>query len=368
MAMSELYVLPEVERPRPLRVAHYGTGATGRHALRFVIERPDLELVAHLVHTDSKAGRDSGEIIGLSPVGVRATDNMESFLANDADCVLYCAGSATRALDEIVAEMSRMLEAGKNVVSITVPQAIFPSVLPPALHDRLANACEAGLTSFFMTGQGPGFTTDVLSITASSISDRVERIEVSERILGRTYPYVDGVFEAMGFGRTTEQHAGEFDPEFVAATFSGGIAMMATALGVQLDEIRGYQDVAVTPKEFVAAGGRVPAGTIGSIRFRVEGVAAGKVVVDHHRISSASDEPIDDWEPQIPFGSECRHATRIVVHASPKIQCDLQLIGEGTPGEEITAARAVNAIRPVCEAPPGVKSPLDLPLFGGAHF
>jgi hypothetical protein len=56
------------------------------------------------------------------------------------------------------------------------------------------------------------------------------------------------------------------------------------------------------------------------------------------------------------------------LHASPKIQCDLQLIGDGTPGEEITAARAVNAIRPVCEAPPGVKSPLDLPLFGGAHF
>src|SRR5262249_35056494 len=151
-------------------------------------------------------------------------------------------------------------------------------------------------------------------------------------------------------------------------TFSGGVAMMTTALGVQLDEIRATQDVAISPKDLVAVGGHVAAGTIGSIRFRVEGIAAGKVVVDHRRISSVSDEPIDDWEPQTPVGSDARHATRIILHAYPKIQCDLQLISENTPGEEITAARAVNSIRPVCEASPGVKSPLDLPLFGGAHF
>jgi hypothetical protein len=367
MAMTG-YVLPEVGPLAPLKVVHYGTGATGHHALRFVIERPDLELVGHLVHTESKVGRDSGELVGLAPVGVRATDDLDEILAGDADCVLYCTGSATRSIEELIAEMSTILEAGKNVVSITIVQAIFPPVLPPVLYEQLANACERGATSFFTTGQGPGFTTDVLSITASSICDRVERIEVSERILGRTYPYVDGVFAAMGFGRTPAEHQGQFSPEYALASFSGGIAMMATALGVRLDEVRAYQDVAVTPIEVVAAGGVVPAGTIASVRFRVEGIADGDVVVDHHRISSVSDEPVDDWEPQIPVGSATRHATRVLLRAYPAVQCDLQLIGENTPGEEITAARAVNSIRPVCEASPGVKSPLDLPLFGGPHF
>jgi hypothetical protein len=366
--MSDMYVLPKLGPARPLKVVHYGTGATGHHALRFVIERPDLELVGHLVHSPSKVGRDSGELVGLAPVGVLATDDLDAVLASDADCVLYCTGSATRSIDEIVAEMSRILEAGKNVVSITIVQAIYPAVLPTRLYEQLQHACERGNTSFFTTGQGPGFTTDVLTILNSSISDNVHRVEVSERILGRTYPYVDGVFQAMGFGLTPEEHAGQFDDTFVRATFSGGIAMMASALGIQLDAIRGYKDVSVSPKDLVAAGGNVPAGTIGSIRFRVEGLVGDEVVIDHHRISTVSDEPIDDWEPQIPAGSATRHATRVTLHAYPKIVCDLQLVGENTPGEEITAARAVNSIRPVVEATPGCKSPLDLPLFGGAHF
>jgi hypothetical protein len=57
------------------RVAHYGTGDTGSQALRGIIRRPEFELVAHLVHSPEKVGRDSGEIVGLAPVGVhgRAT-------------------------------------------------------------------------------------------------------------------------------------------------------------------------------------------------------------------------------------------------------------------------------------------------------
>ena len=73
------------------RVAHYGTGDTGSQALRCVIARPEFELVAHLVHSPDKVGRDSGEIVGVGPVGVRATDSLDEFLAIDADCVAYFA-------------------------------------------------------------------------------------------------------------------------------------------------------------------------------------------------------------------------------------------------------------------------------------
>ena len=53
------------------RVAHYGTGHTGTLVLRQLLQRSDLELVGHLVHTPAKVGKDSGEIAEIDPVGVR---------------------------------------------------------------------------------------------------------------------------------------------------------------------------------------------------------------------------------------------------------------------------------------------------------
>lgn len=49
------------------RIAHYGTGDTGAQALRSILERPELELVAHLVHSPHKVGHDSGGLVGLLP-------------------------------------------------------------------------------------------------------------------------------------------------------------------------------------------------------------------------------------------------------------------------------------------------------------
>jgi len=67
------------------RVAHVGTGYTGTIALRQILRSPRLQLVGHLVHSPEKVGRDSGEAVGESAVGVAATDSFADFLALDAD-------------------------------------------------------------------------------------------------------------------------------------------------------------------------------------------------------------------------------------------------------------------------------------------
>jgi hypothetical protein len=58
-----------------IRVVHWGTGNTGRHGLRQIIEHPALELVGVGVHHPAKVGRDAGAgaLCGLPDVGVVAT-------------------------------------------------------------------------------------------------------------------------------------------------------------------------------------------------------------------------------------------------------------------------------------------------------
>src|SRR3954454_11680873 len=94
-----------------LRVVQWATGGVGIAAIRGVLEHPELELVGCWVHSESKAGKDVGEILGTDPIGVVATNSMDEILALDADCVLYSP------LMPNPKEVAALLKSGKNVVT-----------------------------------------------------------------------------------------------------------------------------------------------------------------------------------------------------------------------------------------------------------
>src|SRR5262249_47182771 len=93
------------------RVIQWATGNVGRAAVEGILAHPELELVGCGVQGPEKAGRDVGEICGLAPIGVRATDDVDALVALAADCVLYSP------LLPNTAEVIRLLESGKNVVT-----------------------------------------------------------------------------------------------------------------------------------------------------------------------------------------------------------------------------------------------------------
>jgi len=99
-------------------------------ALHGVIDHPQLELVDVVVHSDAEAGRDAGELCGIAPVGLVATQDPAPMLAGDADAVVYAAGANLRPL-EAVQDMVSILRAGKNVVSCSVVALVFPDAPGP---------------------------------------------------------------------------------------------------------------------------------------------------------------------------------------------------------------------------------------------
>src|SRR5437879_2202514 len=122
------------------RVVQWSTGNVGRHALRCIIGHPDLELVGVWVHGDDKVGKDAGELCGLGPVGVVATNDADELIALKADCVSYMATGDLRP-HEAVEDMCRILESGSNVVSTSVvPSSIRPPPIPAPRHDSRRRA------------------------------------------------------------------------------------------------------------------------------------------------------------------------------------------------------------------------------------
>jgi hypothetical protein len=110
----------------PYRVIQFSTGNVGVHALRSLIERPDLELVGVHAYGADKIGVDAGRLCGLGiDTGVVATDDLDALLALQADCVVYTNQAESRPA-EAIAELVRFLESGTNVVSTSLVWLVYP--------------------------------------------------------------------------------------------------------------------------------------------------------------------------------------------------------------------------------------------------
>jgi hypothetical protein len=95
------------------RVIQWMTGDVGQVGIRHFAENPVFDLVGVLVHSEDKVGKDAGEIAGIAPIGVAATDDIESIVGMDADCVFY-----TPVIMD-TETVCRLLRSGKNVVTTT---------------------------------------------------------------------------------------------------------------------------------------------------------------------------------------------------------------------------------------------------------
>ena len=349
---------------RPLRLAHFGTGHTGMLVLRQILQRSELQLVGHLVHTPAKVGVDSGEIAGVGPVGVLATDSFEDFCTLDADCVTYFATEFGRDVTDVIDQMCRILESGTNVVTTTFVRLVYPQSLPAELLTRLRTACTTGQSAFFGTGIAPGFTTDVLPLQCATLSASPRTVRISERVLQGTYS--DPLsFAALGFGSTPAGETTDIPADAWVEHFAGTLHMLADGFGWPLDSIRARQDLWLADRDYEFDAGTIPSGTVAAVRLRFEGIVAEQARLQLSWVYAMPDEPGDPWDPVRPESSTARRFTRIDIDGDPHVDLTLELTGGDLPGGDATATRAVNAIAAVCQAPAGVHSALDLVITPG---
>ena len=348
------------------RVAHYGTGDTGAQALRNIIARPDFDLVAHLVHTPGKAGRDSGELVGVAPVGLGAIADFDEFLACDADCVAYFATDFGREPSEVIDEWAAILASGKNIVTSTMPALAYPAQMPREITDPLEAACKAGSSSFFCTGIAPGYTTDAFIVACGSISHRIKSITLSERIFMATYQD-PMVFQFMGFGQPPDKPT--MADTVGIGGWSGQFMALAKTLGTTFNDVRSRREVAVADADYECLAGPIPKGTVATVRLVHEGFVGGEPRVTMSMIYSMIDRVIDDWAPFVDEKPDANVRTsQVVIDGTPKVDVVLNIAGSDQPGVDATAGRVVNAIPSTCDAAPGLYSCLDMPVWGHADF
>jgi 4-hydroxy-tetrahydrodipicolinate reductase len=344
------------------RVIQWSTGNVGTAALRCIIRQPDLELVGVWVHSADKVGRDAGELCGLPPTGVLATDDVDALLALDADCVSYTATADLRPMDAIN-DMARILRSGKNVVSSSVVAAIYPAHLDPSMRTPLDDACAEAGVSCFTSGIDPGWANDALPLLLTGTCEDVEQLRVMEIVNYKDYEQPTVLFETMGFGKALDAKPLLLIPGVLSFAWGGVVKVLADGLGVEIDELREVHERRPAPEKIDLGFGVIEEGTTAALRFEVQGIVGGepRIVLEH--VTRLDDALCPDWPQPVGAGGY-----RVVVTGTPSYQCDVQMTarpGQGDPGVIGTAGRLVNAIPAVCEAAPGQLSVLDLPLVTG---
>ncbi len=345
------------------RVIQWATGNVGAYSLRALVENPRFEVVGGFVYSADKTGKDIGELCGIGPIGILATNDIEQILAIEADCVVYNALGETWDPNKSLEDICRLLESGKNVVSTAVSRHIHTEALALEDREKLELACKKGSTTFHSTGINPGFSFDILPISISALANRIDCIHATELVDMSAYTSESIVSDVIGMGKTAETDAPidllsevQFNPYITC------IKLLSDSYGKTFDDVRITREKAVTDTPVTLPWGQIQANTVAARRICIEAFVNGKACIVYDMVWRVSNDVAPYW----PSG---KAHYEIVITGDPTLRCRLDIESDTARGTSIgTAMHAVNAIAVVCDADPGITTRLNLPNFAGGYL
>ncbi len=333
---------------KPYRVIQWASGKVGQVAIKHFTENSAFDLVGVYVTSPDKVGKDAGEIAGIAPTGVLATDDIDAIIAMDADCVHFAP------MVEDIDLMCRLLRSGKNVVTPLGPY--YPTGKYVAQMETIEAACREGGTSFHGCGIHPGFAGDLLPLTLARLMTKIDCIHLYEIVdhLANPSKYI----EYMGFGRDKDDLlANPARAPDAAYIFAQSMALVVEGLGKKIEDITATLELATATEDIPYPGGLVRKGTVAGQHYEWSAWSDGAPLITYHCFWMMGDKIDPPWNP----GDS---GYKVVMEGSPRLSvtlAGLDAAGNASyPGMSLTALLGVNVIPAVCDAAPGIVTHLDL--------
>lgn len=323
-----------------VRVIQYGIGPIGAHIVRLIAAKKNVQIVGAIDIDPAKAGQDLARVVGLEEdTGVMVSPDAEEVLRTPADIVVH---STSSYLTDVREQLLRCLTTGHNVVS-SCEELSYPLRKHPELSKELDEAAKRNNVTLHGTGVNPGFVMDKLALTLSSVCQRVERVSV-RRIVDASKRRLP-LQKKVGAGMT--------ESEFRSQVGAGRIkhhglpesaGLIADGMNIEVDEISETIEPVMASADVTTEYLRVKRGEVAGVRQICKGTMRGEEKLH--------------LELQMYVGA-LDPADTIRIKGTP----DLTLtIPGGTHGDLATVAAVVNAIPPVIQAQPGLKTVADIPV------
>lgn len=265
------------------RIIVWGPGTLGRIAIRTIAEKAEFELVGVRCYSDSKHGTDAGDLAGIKPLGVIASNNEDEILKLDADVVIHTARDS--AVYEANAEILRILKSGKNVVTILPYQHLdfVGESCPPGFPAEIQRACEEYGTVFHSTGLHPEMITERLAAAATGLCVDVKSIKLEENwdvshMMGDT-------LALAGFGKSLKAAKDNPTVEYATQNYcKQNLYGLAKALGITYDRVEVEPNYVTAPYD---------------LEFESMSVGQGTIA----RLSHCWKGYVDAINPEVPFAT-----------------------------------------------------------------
>jgi 4-hydroxy-tetrahydrodipicolinate reductase len=349
----------------PLRLFQFATGNVGSEMVKRIVRHPDLELVGLYCYTPEKVGRDAGEIVGIAPLGVPATNRLADVLAAKPDVVNF------NGVWPDVDLFCTLLESGINVVTTSDwitghhRDRNQPHASGRKPTELIEAACQRGGASFYGTGMNPGLAQN-LAVVASAGMGRVDHVTVLETVDVSCHHSVD-TWMNVGYGRPVDDPAVPGMLEKGCTVFADAIYLIADCLDVEVEDVRFECELGACTEDVDLGWWKLAKGSVGGSLAKFKGLVAGEPKIEVHLEWQMTPKTEPHWK--------VRGCYITTIQGDPLIiNRHMILPATGTPhtlmnadyfaslGMTITGMPALNAMRAVHEAKPGLLTSADLPL------
>lgn len=315
----------------------YGFGSIGRLIAREAIER-GYEVVGVVDIDKNLVGKDIGEILGLNPMGVEVTEDID-VLAN-ADVVIHATGSH---LDKVYTQIVSVLNMGIDVVS-TCETLAYPYYRYPVLAVKLNELAQDQGVAVIGTGINPGFLLDTLvTVIASSITQvkyvkAIRSVDASKRR--------ESFRKKMGLGLDTKTvenmlRKGELTGH---VGYAESVYLIAHAGDLQLTKVVEDQKPLEAEETVEIAGLRIEKGFCKGVKGYAAGFLRDREVI---KVEFQAYLGAPEYEEITVVGKDYTVTWR----------------SSGTPGDQGTAAIVLNVAEKIRRLSPGLHLMTDLLPF-----
>ena len=352
---------------QPIRVYQVATGNVGTEMIKRLQTHRDLKLVGLHCYTAEKIGKDAGEIAGIGPIGVTATGTVEEIIAAKPDVLTFHGVFPDEEL------YVKVLEAGINIVTTADwitgwhRDKNHPHASGRKTTDILREACEKGGVSFYGTGMNPGLN-QIIGVACSADVAEIENVTTIESVDVSCHHSKDTWIE-VGYGRPVDDPQIPAMLEKYTRVFADSVLMMADCFDLKLDEVKFSYDLGACTKDVDLGWYQLPKGSLGGNYIKYQGMVEGIPRVETHLEWQMTPHTDPNWDIKGCYitqikGDPCIYNKHMIV---PKPGVDLSNPDNfASIGMTVTGMPALNAIKSVIAAAPGLLTSADLPLRGFA--
>lgn len=324
-----------------VRAVQYGCGPIGCSVVKFAAQRSDIEIVGAVDIDQGIAGHDLAEVAGLGKkLGVSISDEADAVLSQTKPDVVFL--TTVSSLKVAYPQLEKCIKAGANVVS-SCEELSYPYRKAPQLSAELDKLAKANNVTVLATGVNPGFLMDAWPLFMTGVCQQVKRVRAVriQDASTRRGPFQ----KKIGAGCTTE----EFEERVAAGTLrhvglAESVAMIASGLGWELDEITGSIEPIVAKVRVKTNFVTVEPGQIAGVRQVGRGIRAEKELITL------------EFEASV---GAAQSYDAVYITGVPNMEVTIK---GGTHGDISTAAMIVNSVHRVVQAPPGLVTMKDLPV------